>query len=237
MKTNIKMDTVALVWVSIIVLWVLTAFAIANAQTTTTSVSTQMSPGDSGDQVSALQTFLATDPSVYPQALITGYYGDLTTAAVQAYQCKNGIVCQGDPASTGYGTVGPVTLAKIEMQEGITAGGGVSLPPIGYPSSGADVDAPILSSPTVVTTSTSAAIHWTTNEPANNLVMYSTISPSLSLDSYATMPRVSDPTFGMSPNVTITGLAPNTTYYYVLDSTDASGNIQYGIDHTFTTNP
>jgi peptidoglycan hydrolase-like protein with peptidoglycan-binding domain len=240
MKKILKNEFLAIGWVATVCVAVLAAFAVANAQTT--EITTQMSPGDSGDQVSALQTFLAASPSIYPSGLVTGYYGSLTEAAVQAYQCQNGIVCQGDAASTGYGRVGPATLAKIEMQEGIAAGGGVNLPTIAYPSTGADVNAPILSAPTVVTTSTSAAIHWTTNKPAHNSVMYATIQPSLSFDSFATMPNVSAPTFDMSPTVTITGLTPNTTYYYVLDSVDASGNIQYGIGqnnvwNSFSTNP
>ena len=34
----------------------------------------------SGDDVSRLQQFLARDPSVYPEARVTGYYGALTEA-------------------------------------------------------------------------------------------------------------------------------------------------------------
>lgn len=235
MKTNLtEGNTLAIIWTSAVILWVLAAFAVANAQTA--QVTTQMSPGDSGSQVSALQTFLAADSTVYPEGLVTGYYGSLTTAAVQRYQCKNGIVCSGDVASTGYGRVGPATLAKIEMQEGTNAGGGVSLPPVGTPS-GTDVDAPVLSTPTVSMTSNSAAIHWTTNEPARSLVLYGTVPPALSYDAFAALQSVSDPTFDMSSDVTLTGLARNTTYYYVLASTDASGNIQYGINHSFTTTP
>ena len=226
-KISSRANALAIGWVALIALGVLVAFAVANAQTVTTSISEQMGPGDSGDQVSALQTFLAADATVYPEGLVTGYYGDLTTAAVQRYQCKYAIVCQGDVANTGYGRVGPATLAKIETQ-----GGGGTVVNTG---GGADVYAPVLSRPTVATTSTSAVIHWTTNEPARSSVMYATVPPSLTFNSYSTMPRMTDLTFDTSSDVTLAGLSPNTTYYYVLVSVDASGNLQYGIDHSFRT--
>jgi len=231
MKTKRSVDALAIGWAFAVAALVLGAFAVANAQTVTGT----MSPGDSGSNVSALQTFLAADTSVYPEGLVTGYYGSLTTAAVQRYQCKNGIVCSGDVASTGYGRVGPVTLAKIQMQQG--AGGGVNNPPISYPTTGDDLNAPILSAATISTNSTSATVLWTTNEPARSGVLYSTVSPMLSPAAFASMPRVADATFDSSSNVTITGLSPNTRYYYVLESIDASGNIQYGIGNSFVTAP
>ncbi len=42
-----------------------------------------------------------------------GTYGPLTEKAVKAFQCKEGVVCSGTPASTGYGAVGPSTRAAI----------------------------------------------------------------------------------------------------------------------------
>ena len=50
------------------------------------TITRSLSIGVSGADVTALQQFLATDPSVYPQAQITGYYGSLTQAAVQRWQ-------------------------------------------------------------------------------------------------------------------------------------------------------
>lgn len=229
MKLNIKENILARVWVLVVVLFILAAFAVAGAQTAT--VTTQLNPGDSGQQVSALQTFLAADPSVYPEGLVTGYYGNLTVAAVGRYQCKNGIVCSGDPTSTGYGRVGLSTLAKIQLREGIGAGS-TSAPPVGYSSSG-DVYAPVLTTPTAVVTQNSAAIHWTTNEPAHSRVMYGLFWPF----TYADAPSVVDTSFDTSSDTTITGLRPNTVYYYVLESTDSSGNLQWGINHSFKTSP
>lgn len=64
-------------------------------------------------QVTALQKFLAQYPDVYPEALITGYFGPLTEQAVQSFQRKHNIVSSGSPETTGYGVVGPATRAKI----------------------------------------------------------------------------------------------------------------------------
>lgn len=61
--------------------------------------------GDRGDAVTDLQLFLAQDPAIYPEALVTGYYGPLTTAAVKQFQKKYGI--------SQVGRVGPQTLAVM----------------------------------------------------------------------------------------------------------------------------
>ena len=70
----------------------------------------------SGDDVSRLQQFLARDPSVYPEAKVTGFYGSLTEAAVKRWQTKYNIVSSGSAATTGYGVVGPRTAAAISLQ-------------------------------------------------------------------------------------------------------------------------
>ena len=92
--------------------------------TAVTSVSSASCPrigrtlksGVSGDDVSRLQQYLATDRSVYPEALVSGYFGSLTQAAVQRWQIKYNIVASGDAASTGFGQVGPRTAAAIALQ-------------------------------------------------------------------------------------------------------------------------
>ena len=76
--------------------------------------------GATGDDVSRLQQFLARDPSIYPEANISGYFGSLTEAAVQRWQVKFNIVSSGTAATTGYGVVGPRTAAAIA----IVCGGG-----------------------------------------------------------------------------------------------------------------
>ncbi len=188
------------------------------------ALSTTLSPGDSGAAVSELQTYLAADSSIYPEGLVTGYYGPLTTSAVQRFQCQYNIVCTGDVTSTGYGRVGPITLGKIQsLQSGVT----VEPPPTG------DVYGPIMSAHSVATTSTTATISWTTSEPTTNLVMYSTVWPFV----FTVAPDVMLPGLTISPSITLTGLLPNTTYYYVPVSTDASGNVQFSFNPSFRTNP
>ncbi len=61
-------------------------------------------------QVKALQQFLAQDKTLYPEGLITGYFGALTELAVQRFQERYGIAKNGDE---GYGIVGPKTRAKL----------------------------------------------------------------------------------------------------------------------------
>lgn len=80
--------------------------------------------GMKGDGVRKLQELLARDPQIYPSGEATGYYGFLTQAAVQNFQCKYNLVCGGDPETTGYGIVGPKTMAKINEVAGSMSGGG-----------------------------------------------------------------------------------------------------------------
>jgi len=203
------------------------AFAVANAQAT--AVTSRMSPGDSGEQVSALQTFLAADTSVYPEGLVTGFYGPLTTSAVQRYQCKYGIVCEGDVATTGYGRVGPATLAKIELQQGTNTGNGTNFPP-----GGIDTYAPLIGKPVVATTSSTATVTWSTNEPMTGRVMYATSWPFL----FASASYLGTTAgYSQTASATITGLQPNTTYYFVPESVDTSGNLQWSFGNSFRTNP
>ncbi|PIR18600.1 MAG: hypothetical protein COV48_06610, partial [Elusimicrobia bacterium CG11_big_fil_rev_8_21_14_0_20_64_6] len=43
----------------------------------------------------------------------TDYFGAMTENAVQRFQVKYGIVSSGAPQTTGYGVVGPKTMAKL----------------------------------------------------------------------------------------------------------------------------
>ncbi len=71
--------------------------------------------GSSGTDVSQLQQFLAQDQNVYPEALVSGYYGALTQTAVQRWQVKYNIVSSGGPTTTGFGVVGPRTAAAMAL--------------------------------------------------------------------------------------------------------------------------
>lgn len=85
-----------------------------------------LKPGMSGADVTRLQQFLASDPSVYPTGQVTGYYGPLTQAAVQRWQIKYNIVASGSVETTGFGMVGPRTAAAMALQcsqSGASTGG------------------------------------------------------------------------------------------------------------------
>ncbi|MEK7082861.1 MAG: peptidoglycan-binding domain-containing protein [Patescibacteria group bacterium] len=72
-------------------------------------------PGSRGNDVSALQKFLATDKSIYPEGIVSGYFGPKTKAAVERFQEKYGIARKNQP---GYGVVGPKTRAKLKELSG-----------------------------------------------------------------------------------------------------------------------
>jgi hypothetical protein len=64
--------------------------------------------GMRSDQVKCLQQFLISlENNIYPEKLITGYYGPLTLAAVQRYQAFKGII------TTGY--FGPLTRSAANQ--------------------------------------------------------------------------------------------------------------------------
>ena len=70
--------------------------------------------GSENSEVRQLQELLAKNPEIYPEGKVTGYFGSLTRKAVQNFQKKYGIVSSGNENTTGYGLVGPKTLAKIK---------------------------------------------------------------------------------------------------------------------------
>ncbi|EKD23794.1 MAG: peptidoglycan binding protein [uncultured bacterium] len=61
--------------------------------------------GSRGGQVKALQEFLKQSPDIYPEGLVTGYFGPLTENAVKRFQQKEAI--------EAIGIVGPITRAKL----------------------------------------------------------------------------------------------------------------------------
>jgi len=47
--------------------------------------------GVENDDVKKIQELLATDPTIYPKGLVSGYYGPLTKEAVMAFQKRHGL--------------------------------------------------------------------------------------------------------------------------------------------------
>lgn len=195
-------------------------------------ITSSLSVGSSGAQVTELQTYLKTQPSIYPEGLVTGYYGSLTAAAVQRFQCREGIVCSGTAATTGYGRVGPQTRARLNVLMG---GGGVPVP-------GVDRSGAIHSAIAVTQTNNSATIRWNTNELATGRVYYATnplpLFEGTESGIAATVggQSVAESAATLSHSVTLNNLQPNTVYYYAIHTTDASGNVQITWPTVFRTN-
>ena len=67
--------------------------------------SADLSKGTTNSDVTRLQQLLASDKSIYPEGLVTGYFGPATERAVKRFQAKYGI--------DQVGRVGPATRAKL----------------------------------------------------------------------------------------------------------------------------
>lgn len=231
--------------------------------------------GMSGDDVKALQAILAADPNIYPEGLVTGFYGRLTSEAVKKFQKKYGIEM--------LGLVGPKTLKKLneekerlglnfrdddddEDRDGdrkdkvlcakippghLIAPGWLKkndkpvvpecqkLPPgIGKKldndddDNDKDITAPVISG--VATSNllaTTTSIVWTTNEKATSKVWFGTTTPVVT----SPTPSVSSSEKVKGHNLLLSGLATSTAYYYVVGSTDSSGNTATSSQYSFTT--
>ena len=189
---------------------------VASAATLTRSLDI----GSQGSDVSSLQTFLTgLGSTIYPSGLVTGYFGSLTSAGVGRFQTQNGIVSSGSPSTTGFGRVGPVTMAALNAQMGGTS----NLSEGAGKVTNTDVPQPILSNLAVTTTSNSATVTWNSNVAGTAKVWYST-SPSFN---YNTAQYATTAGYTTSENVTIPNLQGGTTYYYVVESLDAQGNFSW----------
>jgi peptidoglycan hydrolase-like protein with peptidoglycan-binding domain len=193
--------------------------SIARADT----LNRDLSIGMSGADVSALQTFLAQDNTIYPQGLVTGYFGILTQAAVSNFQSRNGI--------EAVGQVGPITLPVLNLQiaNGMVLGS----------SAVSSVSAPMITSVTTVSYTNSVSVAWNTNEFARGTVYYST-SPLTTYENNNSVnvsgnTAMTDTNFKSSQNVSIAGLSANTTYYYMIYTTDQQGNVSVTWPSTFQT--
>jgi peptidoglycan hydrolase-like protein with peptidoglycan-binding domain len=226
-KLNIKYMT------NIMTLKVSTRFVIAASLMTTalaiavlpsiTSADTlyrQLQLGMSGNDVSSLQSFLAKDATIYPQGLVTGYFGSLTKSGVMKFQVRNGI-----PA---VGRVGPQTLPVINAQ----MGGLVT---------GNDQRSPTISGVNLNVSATTATAAWNTDENSSALLYYSTSPLALTEGSETTAITVYGTSVIANINLqsmhgaTVTGLQANTTYYYLVYARDSAGNESITWPSTFRT--
>jgi len=220
--------------------------------------------GSRGANVTALQTLLATDQSIYPEGLVTGYYGSLTVKAIKRFQLKNGF--------TQTGAVGPLTLGKLNEMLAVTqypsqlpttptpSAGGSTTPPVTTPTT-TPVTTPVTTpttTPAVATTTPAAPVSTDTTAPSISYITASNPSSQSStviiinwstnemattkvyfttatpLD-IATASSTSVAGLSYQHSVTITGLQYNTGYNYVIESADAAGNVTRTQSQTFHT--
>ncbi len=225
----------------------------------TLALTRELRRGMSGDDVKRLQEILATDPTIYPEGIVSGTFGPLTEKAVKKFQQKFEI--------EQVGNVGPKTLSQLNkiLQDG--AGNSGKVPPgllvapgiakkLGYQpmplpgqklppgiakklgvgtstgSSTPDTTAPAISNVSATSTaSTSAIISWTTNENATGIAWYSTSTPVVT----ATASKTENLTLKKNHSLTLSSLAATTTYYYVVSSKDSSGNTATSSQYSITT--
>jgi len=209
-------------------------FSLFGIQGAYAAITSQLDVGDSGPEVTELQTYLKANPNIYPEGLVTGYFGELTKAAVERFQTAQGIISQGTPATTGYGRVGPQTMARINSL-------------LGSPSTGNQAPwdtSPILSNLSAQHSNVAATFTWTTNEPTRGQVYWSNSPLQFS---EATGPRqqpqisgtlASDADDGLRTNhsITVSNLQPNTTYHYIVRGIDSVGNMSMVWPRSFRTN-
>lgn len=182
----------------------------------------QLQTGMTGSDVSTLQTFLAQDVTLYPQGLVTGYFGFLTKSAVANFQTRNNI--------SAVGRVGPATLPVINAQIANGMGGGT------VTTGGRSAS---ISGVSIYASRNSTQINWNTDEIAKGAVYYST-SPLTTYERANSvdvngMVAMTDLNLKSSQAITLSNLQANTTYYYMIYVTDQNGDVSVTWPSSFQT--
>ncbi len=217
MTKSINVSRTSLVTVGIILAMLFVA--LVSIQKAHAAIVSALDVGSRGAQVTELQEFLATNPMIYPQGLVTGYFGGLTQAAVVQFQAAFDI--------SQVGRVGPITAAKINA---IEASG-----------LGLDTTAPGISNLSVLTTTNSATVSWSTNESSRGQVFYDVSGiQSDEATGHAQLPYVSGTLvaangFAFSQSVMIPNLQSNKVYFYIVRAIDQSGNVTMTLSNSFQT--
>src|SRR3989344_3364001 len=154
----------------------------------------------------------SSTPSVSSATLITSH--DMTLTGLSASTTYYYLI-QSSDASGNIGT---------STEQSFTT---LSVPP--------DTTAPVISGVSATSTATTtASVTWTTNENSDSKVWYAATTP---ISATGSTPTVSSPILVKSHDLTIAGLSASTTYYYLVQSNDASGNIGTSTEQSFTTLP
>jgi hypothetical protein len=94
-----------------------------------------------------------------------------------------------------------------------------------------DITPPVITNISATSiTKDSAIISWGTSEPSDSMIRYGIQTGNYTEMVYAT-------SYVMDHSVVLTELIPNTTYYYVVNSTDPSSNSAQSTEYNFTTHP
>lgn len=199
------------------------AVAVAPALASADTLYRQLEIGMRGPDVGSLQTFLAQDRTIYPQGLVTSYFGTLTKSAVSNFQVRNGI--------PGVGRVGPQTLPVInaQMAGGTNNSGSVT-----------GGRAALISNVNIAMNRSVPTITWNTDELSKGVVYYSTTRLNTferenGVDVSNGMMIMTDSNFRGSQSIAIPNLSSNTTYYYMIHTTDQDGNVSVSWPSTFQT--
>lgn len=216
--------------------------------------------GMTGEDVELLQEILSTDSEIYPEGLVTGFFGPLTEKAVKRFQKKAAI--------EQVGVVGPKTTSKLNEILAEGAGSSGKVPPglliapgirkkLGYapePLPGQelppgiakklegeeeeeeeDTMAPVISGlQATSTTATTTEISWLTDEEANSKVWYDIVTPIIAATSTL---AVESSDLVLNHNLVLSDLTASTTYYYLVTSGDAADNTATSSELFFTTLP
>lgn len=226
----------------------------------TTMLLRQLRKGMSGDDVKTLQEILATDPSIYPEGVVNGFYGPLTEKAVRKFQKKLGL--------EQAGNVGPKTLERLREIYEKGAGKSGKVPPglliapgilkkLGdfkpTPLPGQklppgidkkynddddddedhvkDVTKPVITNiSSSLIGSTTATVSFNTNELTKAKIWYATSTPLTNTASKMEI-NIASTTHKFG----LTNLASSSTYYYKVEAKDASGNIATSSESSFAT--
>lgn len=94
-----------------------------------------------------------------------------------------------------------------------------------------DTTGPVLSQIDTNVSSSSAAVSWTTDEPATSKVFYSLTTP---IDTTIAQ-FVASSTLETEHSIEVPNLLSNTLHYFIIQSVDSSGNITNSTEQTFTT--
>ena len=84
----------------------------------------------------------------------------------------------------------------------------------------------------VAKATTTASVSWETNENTSGQIKYGTNSDLTASSSIAV-----DTSVSMNHQIALSGLTPNTKYFYVISATDVDGNVSVSKTKSFHTNP